>query len=111
MSEELNLPPPGCPNNGICLTVLPRLKTVEDDVRGLKVSTLKIDHLETVLSERDKTGSKVWNAVLCLLGLSIVHFAAFLIWVGGTNERLAQFKESDARQNEQIFRLEHSQKP
>ena len=102
----MNMPPDECPNDGICLTVLPRIRAIEDDVKVLKACAQKVASIEVVMSERDKAGTKIWNAMLCLLGLSVVHFAAFLIWVGSTTERLTAFKEANARQDEQITRIE-----
>lgn len=105
------MPPAACPNDGICLTIGPRLIAVEEKVEILQKCAGKIDRMETVMSERDKISSKMWNAMLAVLGLSIVHFAAFLIWMGGTTERLTAFKESDARQNEAIIRIEQQRRP
>lgn len=111
MSEELKMPPAGCPNDGVCLSIFPRLRSVEDEVKKIVSTQGRVEHIETVMSERDKAATKLWNAMLCLLGLSIVHFCAFLIWVGGTTERLAQFKEVDSRHEAAIFRIEHGGTP
>jgi len=102
----MNRPPAECTNDGVCVTIQPRLSAIERDVEVLKACSQKVANLEIVISERDKAGTKIWNAMLCLLGLSVVHFAAFLIWVGGTTERLTAFKEANARQDEQIQRIE-----
>lgn len=113
-ASDLKLPPEGCPNDGICLTILPRLRAVEEDVKTMRPTANRVEHIEVVMAERDKTSQKIWSAMLCLIGLSVVHFCAFLVWVGGTTERLAAFKEINTAQDAAIFRLqqaEHGIKP
>lgn len=111
MYSDLKMPPESCPNDGVCLSIFPRLLSVEEDVKLLRGCAGKVDHIETVMAERDKTSNKIWNAMLCLLGLSVIHFAAFLVWMGGTNERISQFKENDLAHAAAISRLEHGIKP
>ena len=67
--------------------------------------------LETRSQERDVNWGRLWTAVLTLIGLAILNTGTLIYWIGGTNERLAYFKESDARQNEALYRLEHPGKP
>ena len=95
--DQLNLPPPGCPNNGVCLTVIPRLGVAEKDIASLKVSAAKTDKMETILFERDKTADKIWKATLALILLSIANFCTFLSWRGTVDEKLVEFEKTDAR--------------
>lgn len=83
-----------CPAPGLCLTLETRL------VR-----------LETERAESGKTGKAIAALGVALLGVTVVHLGAFLVWKGQADERfqntavmLAEIKVSDKWQTEQIIR-------
>lgn len=77
-----------CPQPGLCLSL-------SDKVNKLMIQK----------EERERLESKFWTLLLSILGLSLLHFCGFLIWVGSTSTTLAAIRESDTIQNRQIYEL------
>ena len=102
----MTAPEPPC-RGGAC----DRLAQIERDVEGLVRGCIElgktVSTIETIISERDKFMTRIWSAMIGVIGISLVHFCVFLVWVGGTNERLSMLKDSDAKQEQIIFRLDH----
>ena len=86
--------PKECPAPGLCLKLSDRVLSIE-----------------TRLVDRDINWGRLWTAVFTLIGLAVINTGTLIYWIGGTNERLQYFKESDQRQNEMIYRLEHPNNP
>lgn len=78
-----------CPSPGLCLALSDRVMKLE--IQGV---------------EKDKGSAFARSIALTLLGITVVHFGAFLVWVGSSNEKFAQIQSSDRWQTDVIRELQ-----
>jgi hypothetical protein len=96
MSEQLKMPPAACPNDGACLTILPRLE--EGDRRmnnhdaalnriGTDLDAVKKDvhSINITLRERENIISFLRTIFLSLLGVGLVQVCATIWWASQLN--------------------------
>ena len=67
----------------------------------------QVGDLQTKNDERGKVMNWVISGILSLVGISVVNLGVLLIWIGSANTQLQYLKESDSRQSELLYRIEH----
>lgn len=121
MSDEIpndlhvDMPPEECPNGGVCLTLVPILKRhstqLERHDEALVRIGRQVDSMGVRDAEREKNNNKLFMLLIALVAITVVHFCAFLLWVGRTGERLDNMQLNDRAQTEAIRQLEKNEHP
>lgn len=62
--------------------------------------------METQNAEKDKATGFAKTIAVALLAITVVHFGAFLVWIGASNEKFSRIAESDKWQTEAIYKLQ-----
>ena len=104
-----------CQKPNLCIELKPLVEQHDDSIAELYRDTgeLKrsVSDLNTKNTERAKVMNWVVTGILSLVGISIVNLGVLLIWIGSANVQLQYLKESDTRQSDLLYKIEHQTKP
>lgn len=105
--NELHYPPSDCPNQGVCLTLLPRVESLEDNKLrherwlerhekaleriGKEVEIVKLDIREFHMLI--KTLTFLRNLVLSLLAIGVVNVGTTIWFLSDLNSTVAQIAQ------------------
>lgn len=96
MDADLKMPPDECPNGGICLMVLPKIKehqtrldkhdaALERIGKVLDATKTEVHDVNTTLAARDDTMKFFRNAFLSILLVGLTQLAASIWWASNIN--------------------------
>lgn len=91
LNAQLKMPQDACPNDGVCLLVLPRLKEHESRLdkhdaalerigKVIDATKTEVHDVNTTLSARDDTMKFFRNAFLSILLVGLTQLAASIWW-------------------------------
>jgi hypothetical protein len=86
-SENLVMPPPECPNGGLCLVVLPRIeaaelriKTIEETLETLHGQSSDIKGLQIIQKERDQVFDFIKKVFIAILVAVVMQVGTTIWW-------------------------------
>lgn len=101
LNAQLKMPPDACPNDGVCLLVLPRLKEHETRLdkhdaalerigKVLDATKIEVHDVNTTLSARDDTMKFFRNAFMSILLVGLTQLAASIWWASNIDRVVAE---------------------
>ena len=103
-----------CPKPGLCLELKPLVDQHDESIGELydRAGELarKVSDIQVKDGERGKVIGWIVAIGISLLGVSIVNLGVLLIWIGSANVQLQYLKESDGKQSDLLYKIEHQTK-
>ena len=104
-----------CQKPNMCFELKPLVEQHGESIADLYdrtgALTLKVGDLNSKSEERSKVINWIITIGVSLVGISVVNLGVLLIWIGSANAQLAYLKESDTRQSDLLYKIEHQTKP